>query len=692
MTGREFRADRVDLGWQHALLHADPGPSPRRPVPPVAEQLNQGWLAAQRREEDRLARPGKLTAGSSLALLAAVIGLGLAGPLNVPLTVVLAAGFGGLAAVATRSVWRGERALRDAVATEEQRVAAARAAQESRLFAWQEEHARRFRDWQRRREAFTRQLHWYGVSLPGDIDRIDVAGGTPAGWSAMLTTIAAPRLATGGEVTVLDLTENTVAGDLVALAESSGIGPLVWVLPGDLPRLDLGAGLPPAALADVLALSAAAAPGPEAPPDLPHDTAILERLLGVLSEGAGIAEVTAGLRALAQVGDPRDDLERGLLTPAQLDRITGLYGRAASDRVVLERAWALEARLHKLAVLGSEPVLLPSSRLRVLALDRSAGMTQTAVLGTYVTVALTHLLRQAPPGEPWRHMLCVAGAERLRGDVLDRLCHACESTRTGLVLGYRTLAAPTRERLGRGNAAVAFMRLGNAEDAKAASEQIGTEHRFLLSQLTETMGTSVTVSSGDSYTSTVSASGSAAVSAAASKTTGRSRGRGGSQASLAPFGQHTRSASRDTSSSRGTTESGSWTEGISASTSWGVSTSRALGDSESLARTVQRSREFLVEPHELQQLPPSAAIVSYSSRAGRQVVLADMNPAILALPTATVTSVAEAATEDGAARDSQQAPGAPSAAAPVSWRAADGSQPPPNLGPPPEPLDWRRSR
>ena len=36
------------------------------------------------------------------------------------------------------------------------------------------------------------------------------------------------------------------------------------------------------------------------------------------------------------------------------------------------------------------------------------------------------------------------------------------------------------------------MRLGNAEDAKAASEQIGTEHRFVLSQLTETIGTAVT--------------------------------------------------------------------------------------------------------------------------------------------------------------------------------------------------------
>ncbi len=47
------------------------------------------------------------------------------------------------------------------------------------------------------------------------------------------------------------------------------------------------------------------------------------------------------------------------------------------------------------------------------------------------------------------------------------------------------------------------MRLGNAEDAKAASEQIGSQHRFVLSQLTDTVGASVTDTAGDSYTSTV---------------------------------------------------------------------------------------------------------------------------------------------------------------------------------------------
>jgi hypothetical protein len=70
----------------------------------------------------------------------------------------------------------------------------------------------------------------------------------------------------------------------------------------------------------------------------------------------------------------------------------------------------------------------------------------------------------------------------------------------------------------------------------------------------------------------------------------------------------------------------------------------------SVARTSQRSREFLVEQHELQQLPPSAMIVSYASAAGRRVVFADANPGLLAQPAATLASLDEARSGAPAAR------------------------------------------
>nr|BFE85972.1 hypothetical protein GCM10020093_085730 [Planobispora longispora] len=259
--------------------------------------------------------------------------------------------------------------------------------------------------------------------------------------------------------------------------------------------------------------------------------------------------------------------------------------------MVIERAWALESQLRKLETLGSEAVRLPPARLRVVSMDRQAGVFGNRVLGTYVATALTHILRQSPAAErPWYHTIIVAGADKLRGDVLDRLMDACETSRTGLVLTYRSLTPTVRERLGRGHAAVAFMRLGNAEDARVASEHVGTEHRLELAQLTETISAAGAGLDGG-YVSTVGRAGD------------DEDGRGVGHADLR--------------------------EDITESTEWGRRASKALGETE---RVLHRSREFLVEPHQLQQLPTTSVIVTDATANGRRVRLADANPAILTFP------------------------------------------------------------
>jgi hypothetical protein len=637
-----FRPDRVYLGWQHALAAPEPGPPPAGPAALAVDQVSAAWLAAQRREESRLARPQKLACASCVAA-ACVIGAGwLAGLLTVGLAVLGGGACLTAGAASARTIWRGERQLRGRVAAETVRVDKFRAVAQGQDAARQAEHARQVQAWRQRREAFRRQPQWYPVSLPGGIHRVDVAGGTLAGWSALLTSMATPRLAAGGEVTVLDLTEGAVAADLLSVARACGIGPLVWVLPADLPRLDLGAGLAPDALADVLAVTVSGTGDQGTQADPARDAALLRRVLDVLGDPAAIGQVAAALRALAQVGDPRADVRSGLLTTSQLDRLTGLFGRAATERVVIDRAWAMEARLRVLERLGTAPASLTPSALRLAGLDRRSGAVGNKVLGTYLTVALTQLLRQAPAGRPWQHTLFVLGAETLAPEVLDRLSDACEVSRTGLVMCYRSIPAHVRDRLGRGHAAVAFMRLGNAQDARVAAEQIGTEHRFVVSQLTQTVGTSVTATFGDSYTSTVGTADSVTDSASVTDTAGRSRGRGTSHAgSFAPLGEVTGSASRDASTSRALSDSVSITEGINSGTSWGWSTSQALGVNESLASGSQRSREFLVEQHELQQLPQSAVLLTYAGPGGRRVVLADANPAIIGLPTTTLLSLDE---------------------------------------------------
>jgi hypothetical protein len=681
--------NRLLVGYQYATPHPEPGPPPRRPTPPAQERLNADWAAAQRREENLLNRPLQAAFGIAVALGLTALALGVAGLLD-----VLVAGLGVIccalvAAVSGYAVWQGERALRSRLADERARVGKMRVAQESRLFAWQAEHATRMREWQELRVAYERQKRWYAVCAPDGVQRVDIAGGTLSGWSAMLTTAGANRLAAGGEVTVLDLTEAAVALDLIGFARSSGIEPLVWVLPEDLPRLDLGTGLGRDALADLLAQVASVTDEQASARDMSLDTSVLEWVIDVLAEDppenqpgnkqgqATVAAVTAGLRALAQAGDPRDDVAAGLITAGQADRLTAMFGRAATERVVLERAWILEAQLRRLAPIGRTPAALPRSALRVVALSGRVGAVGSRVLATYLTVALTHLLRDTEPGPPWQHTLFVLGADKLRGDVLDRLTDACERSATGLVLAYRGIPPQVRQRLGRGNAAVAFMRLGNAEEARAASEQIGTEHRFVLSQLTETIGVSVTDTTSSAYTSTTGSAQSAATSWSQSEALSRSTGYGHSDGSLLLPSRASFSRSVQTGDSQSTSESESVSASVSTSTAWGMTTSKATGDSETLARALQRSREFVIEQHELQQLPASAMIITYAGPAGRQVVMADANPGLGGLGTATALTLEEFC--DGAP-------------APVSWRRERRVQPPPNLGPPPPRLDWRQRR
>ena len=64
------------------------------------------------------------------------------------------------------AIWQGERALRARIRAERLRVEQFRADQDSRLFAWQAEHARQLRDWQARRLAYEAQKRWYAVPLP----------------------------------------------------------------------------------------------------------------------------------------------------------------------------------------------------------------------------------------------------------------------------------------------------------------------------------------------------------------------------------------------------------------------------------------------------------------------------------------------------------------------------------------------
>ncbi len=581
-------AGQLQLGWHYAMGCPDPGPPPRRPTPPEPERLSPDWAAVQRREESQLNRPLKAAFAVAVLLGLVLVALGSAGSLGALLTGLGVTCCALIAAVSGYALWQGERALRSRMADERARIGRAREAQESRLFAGQAEHAAQLGEWQARRLAYERQKRWYAVRVPPDAHRTDIAGGTLSGWSAMLTTAAGGQLAAGGEITVLDLTGAAVALDLLGVARARGTDPLVWVLPGDLPQLDLTGGLSREALADLWSAVATA------------------------------------------VGEP------------------GPAGHPS-----LDRARVLESRLRELATAGTGLAPLSCSGLRVMALDRRVGAASSRMLGTYLTAALTHLLSGARSGTGGPHTLFVLGADKLRGDTLDRLSDACQRSATGLVLAYQGIPAHVRPRLGQGNAVIAFMRQAGAEDARAASEELGTGHRLVLSQLTETIGGLASDTADGVYTSTVSVPGAG-----------------------------------ETSGSSGEADAAA----IRTSTGWETATAKATADSESFVQALERSREFLAGPDELQHLPASAMILRYAGPGGRQVLLADVNPGLGGLAAATGLTLEEFRAQPAGETPDPAGPAdrdaSPSGAAP-RLRSRAGA---PNVGPPPRRLDWRRGR
>ncbi|WP_339156511.1 hypothetical protein [Actinomadura luteofluorescens] len=631
---RLTQADRVYVGWRYAQMHPDPGPPPDRPEEPARPPLPP---PARRPGEDMAGKPLRIAFGGTLVFVGLFLVCGAAGVIPWAFAIVALLACCVVLAITGGALWRDERGVRERLAHERDAEARDRAARERARRKADEAYAKERAEWERRQSAYESQREWYPVAVPPGVDRVDVVGGTLSGWSAAVTTMGAARLAVGARLTVIDLSEGAVAHDLLRLASNRGDDPLVWVLPADLPRLDATRGLNPEALADVLSLVVSAGEEEGGTRDLSFDNSILERLIEVLGPDTTIPRITAALRVLAQVGDPRDDLRKGLLTEEQHERIATLFGRDATDRIVVRRAWALEAQLRKLEKLATEPVRLPPSRLHVVSMDRRAGVLTNRILGTYVTTALTHRIRESPPGGRWDHTLFLCGAEKLRGDVLDRLIDACEATGTGLVLMYRSIPGHVRERLGRrGHAAVGFMRLGNPEDARVAAEHIGAGQPLLVAEITDSAAETLFDVAGETYASTVAYA--------------RPRGDGLTDPVWTPLPAPA-------------ADDSVLVEGISSATAWGRTVARPRPDK-------QRFRELLIEPLQLQELPPTAMVFTHSGATGRRTLLVDANPGIITLPTAHSMEFEEYL------REQQQTPEQPEPAKPEPPKPPEPPEPP----------------
>ncbi|MFG3292696.1 hypothetical protein ACGF3G_28315 [Streptomyces sp. NPDC048179] len=432
---------------------------------------------------------------------------------------------------------------------------------------------------------------WFPLRPVSD-GRVDVYGGTARGWSCLLVTAGAAVLGTGTGVTVLDLSREQVARPLRRLAERHDRRVRVVRLPADSDRLDLLAGLEPGDAAESL-VEAVHGDGEGSREERSLDARILHEVCTVIAPSISLARVCAGLRALLHTEPP--PRSGSVLTVEEFDRLGELFGQAVRASADV-RITALEARLHSLLRFSADdgdPLTDDGGGLCVMEVGEEVGDATASLLASLLLHVVVHRTRQAPGQAPGA--LVVAGADLLPETHLDRLDRVARANRTRLVYLFRHVRDDAVRLLGSGGP-VLLMRTGNAQEAAAAADHVGREHRFVLHQLTIGAGTDA----NDSHTRTYTT---------------------GTHDSTTYAGLFRVPAAE----TRGTHED----------TATGTTRGTATSFTETAGR--QRVHELTVEPEQLQKLPETAFfLVDPERREGPRARLGDCNPWLV-----TATGVAD---------------------------------------------------
>ncbi|MEU3015859.1 hypothetical protein ABZ635_00490 [Nocardiopsis sp. NPDC007018] len=497
-------AGRTYLGWRHRVVLPPPGPAPRRPAPADARTLSREWVAGQMEGEALTNRPLYFALGGLglFALLCPLLWTLRILPGSLALGGVCACA--AIAAPVLVALVQSRQVMASRLERARARLEEERAARERALHDQQREHARRYTEWQAAARAYEAQPRWYGVTVPPRTSAVLVVGGTDAGWSALLTTVGVSRLREGGDLTVVDLTGRSVARELVRLARRCAVGPRQWVLPADLPRMTLGTNLDAGQRARILSAVAAASGRAE---DADADETLLLRLLEVLGPDVGVARLIGGLRALVTPEDDaaEDDTALALLSPAERARVRE---RCAGDPGVRARAWTLENRLSPFEAVGTRADDTAYAQVKIISTDRASGEAAARVYGTYAVAALGELLEaRAPepgagggrrPARPDRtRSVVVCGAEILPPDEVEQVLASAAEGGVEVVLLFRAAVPAVLERLSDTTCLPVLMGQGADADqvAEAVAGVVGaarSDPRDLEAHpLTEVIGTAV---------------------------------------------------------------------------------------------------------------------------------------------------------------------------------------------------------
>jgi len=577
------------LGWifndrnLYRRRYLEPPPQPGM-VPP---QLHERLMRAQRGMTKRILI--SLGAGIGLAVLISCCG-GLASAStsgNDSATVVLTflafiaflGGIGG-AVLAGLAPSRAKKAIERTQQQTQQEYAQAYAAWDSR---------RQWHD-QQQQQAVDAMYEWSAASPPAGTRRVDIIGGTTYGWEAVLTVFGGSLLATRGHMTLVDFTGEALCGELIQLAAATDRTVLTHRMPSQLAQLDLVGALEPNELVDCLVEAMYGDAQGSSRAERSQDSMLLREVCGILAPDLSMARLLAALRVLT------DRPVQATLTAEESDRLLDLQPDE-SRRQMHQHLRRIEAFLHPLETMGSAATP-GTADLTCLIADSDGRNAQNELLKDLLVQWLARQVRResVPMGS-----LVLIGADEVHHRSIEKLSTLCERRGIRLVLLFAHLREESLHTIGGGE--VALMRLGNHQEATQAADFIGKGHKFVLSQLTRTLGGNDTHTLADTY--------------------GESETHGGSSG--------TSRSGLDFSRQSGT----NWSK----TRNWSQTESVAKGTNWSDAQSVQRVYEYAVEPRVLQDLPEYAMIMVKGEGRGSVVQAVEVDPGIVTLPRVSMAPV-----------------------------------------------------
>jgi hypothetical protein len=382
-------------------------------------------------------------------------------------------------------------------------------------------------------------VEWGAVHTPAGFHRLDIFGGNLESWKEFLTGYGASVLPTR-PVIVIDLSGEMVCLKLTSTAQAADFDVDVQILPDDLARTSLLSGLSAQHIVDAVIESMHGDNPNTAREERSLKHRILTSLCHALGNDLSFGRIGAGLRALLEEPDTS-----GYLTTEERNYITDELFSARYRHHAHDQLRCLESYIQPLEKLGTEYIERDPAYLTCMALASQGHNVRADLLTDLIVQWLTCRIVTHSTNIP---EVIIAGADTIALQHLDRLSDACERRNIHLTFLFRHLRDTAVHFLGGG--VTGFMKLSNTAEATHAADFIGRHHKFVISQITTTLG-----------------------------------------------GNHTHT---DTD-----TDGESHTQAItwSATHNWSTSSSEAEGTNWSETQTRQRVYEYTVEPTTLQHLP-----------------------------------------------------------------------------------------